>query len=101
MRLLESIRRKHTLVSSEFIVDELNRVLQYPRIRARYGLTAIYAETFAAQTAGAAYMVELPGIRPAVSSDPDDDPILYTAAAGKSDVLCTLNTRHFRTASGS
>jgi hypothetical protein len=43
----------------------------------------------------AAHMVEPSGIRPAVSSDPADDPILYTAADGKADILCTLNTRHF------
>jgi predicted nucleic acid-binding protein len=95
MRLLETIRWEHALVLSEFIVDELKRVLQYPRIQARYNLTVIQAEAFAAQTAAAAWMVATPGMRPAVSSDPGDDPILYTAADGKADILCTLNTRHF------
>jgi hypothetical protein len=42
-----------------------------------------------------AYMVEPLGIRPAVSPDPDDDWVPYTAAAGQADILCTLNTRHF------
>jgi predicted nucleic acid-binding protein len=30
-----------------------------------------------------------------VVSDPADDPVLYTAADGKADVLCTRNTKHF------
>jgi hypothetical protein len=30
-----------------------------------------------------------------VLSDPADDPVPYTAAAGAADILCTLNTRHF------
>jgi predicted nucleic acid-binding protein len=95
MRLLETIRREHTLVLSAFIVDELNRVLRYPRIQARYHLTATYAEAFGARVAAAALMVDPSAIRPPISPDPADDPILYTAAAGQADILCTLNTRHF------
>ena len=33
--------------------------------------------------------MELPEAAPAVVSDPDDDPILQTAFAGRADVLCT------------
>jgi hypothetical protein len=41
-----------------------------------------------------------PRIQPVVTSpligqDPPDDYVLYTAAAGRSDVLCTGNVRHF------
>ena len=42
-----------------------------------------------------AKLVEPEIIRPLVLSDPDDDPVLYTAADGKVDVLCTRNLRHF------
>ena len=34
-------------------------------------------------------------VRPLVLSDPADDPVLYTAADGKAEVLCTRNIRHF------
>lgn len=34
-------------------------------------------------------------VRPLVLSDPTDDAVLYTAADGKADVLCTRNIRHF------
>ena len=30
-----------------------------------------------------------------VLSDPDDDAVLYTAADGRADILCTRNSRHF------
>jgi predicted nucleic acid-binding protein len=40
-------------------------------------------------------MVEPAIIRPIVVSDPDDDAVLYTAADGRADVLCTRNVRHF------
>ena len=40
-------------------------------------------------------MVEPVIVRPIVLSDPADDPVLYTAADGKADVLCTRNIRHF------
>jgi hypothetical protein len=40
-------------------------------------------------------MVEPVVARPLVLSDPADDHVLYTAADGKADILCTRNTRHF------
>ena len=40
-------------------------------------------------------MVEPLIVRPLVLSDPADDPVLYTAADGKADILCTRNIRHF------
>ena len=36
-------------------------------------------------------------VTPITLSDPAGDPLLYTAADGMADVLCTLNTRHFCT----
>ena len=32
---------------------------------------------------------------PVVLTDPDDDPVIYTALAGGADVICTLD-KHFR-----
>ena len=31
-------------------------------------------------------------VEPVILTDPDDDPVLYTALDGNADVLCTLNT---------
>jgi predicted nucleic acid-binding protein len=39
LRLLDSILGGHTLVLSRFILDEVGRVLLYPRLQRRYRLT--------------------------------------------------------------
>jgi putative PIN family toxin of toxin-antitoxin system len=95
LRLLDIILEAHTLVLSRFILDEVERVLLYPRLQARYQITASEAARFTQNLADVAHMVEPVVARPLVLSDPADDPILYTAADGKADVLCTRNIRHF------
>jgi hypothetical protein len=52
---------------------------------------------FTDNLANAAFVVEPAVVMPVTLSDLADDPVLYTAADGKADVLCTLNTRHFST----
>jgi len=94
-RLLDIIRRAHTLVLSRFILDEVERVILYPRLRARYGIAASEAARFTWNLANVADMVEPVIVRPVVLSDPADDSVLYTAADGKAEVLCTRNLRHF------
>ncbi len=95
LRLLDIILGAHTLVPSRFILDEVERVLLYPRLQARYQITAREAARFTGNLADVAHMVEPVIVRPLVLSDPADDPVLYTAADGEADVLCTLNIRHF------
>src|SRR5258708_12580645 len=98
LRLLDIIRSAHTLVLSRFILDEVERVLLYPRLQARYRITANEAARFTGNLAEVAHMVEPVIVRPLVLSDPTDDAVLYTAADGKADVLCTRNIRHFHAA---
>lgn len=95
LRLLGIIRHFHKLVLSRFILDEVERVLLYPRLQARYHITASEAARFTANLAAVAEMVVPVIVPPLVLSDPADDPVLYTAADGKVDILCTLNIRHF------
>ena len=95
LRLLDLVLGAHILVLSPFVIDEVERVLLYPRIRLRYRITPGEAARFARNLANAAHMIEPVIVRPIVSSDPADDPVLYTAADGKADILCTLNTKHF------
>jgi hypothetical protein len=47
LRLLDNILTRHVLVLSRFILDEVERVLLYPRIQARYRTTAVEAARFA------------------------------------------------------
>jgi putative PIN family toxin of toxin-antitoxin system len=97
LRLLDLVLDAHTLVLSRFILDEVARVLLYPRIQARYRITLDEATRFTTSLAEASHLVE-PTIVEPLASDPDDDPVLYTAADGHADVLCTLNLRHFSSA---
>ena len=95
LRLLDIILGSHTLVLSRFILDEVERVLMYPRLRFRYGITPAEAARFARALGDVSHLVEPSIASPVVLSDPDDDAVLYTALDGKADILCTLNTKHF------
>jgi putative PIN family toxin of toxin-antitoxin system len=98
LRLLDIILGAHTLVLSRVILDEVERVLLYPRLQKRYQITATEAARFTGNLADAANMVEPLIVSPVVLSDPSDDSVLYTAADGKADILCTRNVRHFSAA---
>ena len=95
LRLLDIVLGAHTLVLSRFILDEVERVLLYPRIQARFRITPAEAARQVGNLAAAACLVEPVIIGPVVLPDPDDDAVLYTAVDGKASVLCTGNTRHF------
>jgi putative PIN family toxin of toxin-antitoxin system len=95
LRLLDLVLREHILVLSRFILDELERVLLYPRIQLRYRITAAEAAAFTGKLAEVAYLVEPVIVRPVILSDPADDPVIYTASSGGAEILSTLNVRHF------
>jgi predicted nucleic acid-binding protein len=76
----------HTLVLSRFILDEVERVLLYPRLQARYQITHNEAMRFTGNLADAVHMVDPVIVEPVILSDPADDAVLYTAADGKADV---------------
>jgi len=83
----------HTLIASPYLLDELGRVLRYPRLQRLHGLTDLEVDRFVANIAAACLLVEpvssvAEGI---VASDPDDNPIVAAAIVGKADVLCTLD----------
>lgn len=87
----------HILVTSPFILGELWRVLRCPRLRALHGLSDEDISDFIRAVANAAAVVNIPitGSELAISNDPNDDPIIATAMAGKAEVVCTLD-RHLR-----
>lgn len=95
LRLLDIVLDAHTLVLSGFILDEVKRVLLYPRIQSRYRITADEAIRFTGNLAEAAHLVEPVIVTPLTQADLDDDAVLYTAADGKADILCTRNISHF------
>lgn len=97
--LIELIRDtgEHSLIVSHFLLMELERVLNYPRLQAMWPLTQLEIATYiqALQDFGECVF---PGAGlNVVAADPADNPVLATAIAGKADVLCTLD-RHFAAA---
>ncbi|MGO8750022.1 MAG: putative toxin-antitoxin system toxin component, PIN family [Thermoguttaceae bacterium] len=95
----ECVRRlsnaPHVLVVSQFLLDELSRVLRYPRLHRVHGFDDREIERVVAALESAAARVQTreENLVPIVPHDPDDDPIVAAAIAGGADILCTRN-RH-------
>jgi putative PIN family toxin of toxin-antitoxin system len=84
----------HAITASSFLLDELRRVLSYPRIQRVHGLTPQEIEQHVLDFEAVAEIVDVPDLLPFhVRQDPDDDPIVAGAVYGRVDVLCTLD-RH-------
>jgi putative PIN family toxin of toxin-antitoxin system len=83
----------HVLLLSPFLLQELERVFSYERVRASTKLTdEEIAEYLGYLRARGVSELVFPGPAPrVVPSDPDDDPVVHTAVVGRADVLCTLN----------
>jgi len=79
----------HVLILSSAILVEVQRVLTYPHVQARWPLTGETIEQYLVFLEAAGVLAEIPEASAAVVSDPDDDPILQTAIVGHADVLCT------------
>lgn len=83
----------HTLLLSPFLLQELERVFSYERVRISSKLTSEEIIDYLGYLR-AKELSEMifPGPAPrVVPSDPDDDPVVHTAVIGRADVLCTLN----------
>lgn len=84
----------HGLVTSLYLLQEVRRVLSYPRITVRWKLRPHEIEEYLQTLASISEVVVPHAGLPLIPRDVDDDPIIYTAVAGKADVLCTLDA-HF------
>ena len=91
-RLLGAILdRPHELVLSEFLLSETARVLRYPRMQPIYKLCNDDIAEHIRLLRARSELVDPIIHRPIIIADPDDDPVIYTAAAGRSGILCTLD----------
>lgn len=87
--LLTILAGPHILVVSTAILTEIQRVLSYPHVQARWPLTADAIAQYVSLLQDVGALVDLPESFPAVVRDPDDDLVLQTAIAGRADALCT------------
>lgn len=77
------------------MLEEVERVLHYPRLLKRFGLTETEIAQFVAFLAASAEIVDVDETLTAPIRDPKDVHILQTAISGNADYLCTLD-EHFR-----
>ena len=82
--LLEHCVRQHTLVTSEFILDELRE-----HLARKFKYDAQDAEEAVELLRSRMQVVTPTGLGSAVCRDPDDDAILGTAVAGKAACIVT------------
>jgi putative PIN family toxin of toxin-antitoxin system len=95
--LMMALSPPHLLLASDFVLDELARVLRYNRMRRLHGLPDDRIDAFVDFVRTGSVVVPVPssGAGAFVPSDPDDDPIVATAILGQANVLCTRD-RHLR-----
>ncbi|MGB2622382.1 MAG: putative toxin-antitoxin system toxin component, PIN family [Candidatus Acidiferrum sp.] len=93
--LLYAISDAAVLVVSPYILGELERVLTYPRLLKRSGLTASDIVEYLESLAAAASLVQPEPVPRDVLRDPTDLFVLGTALAGKSGILCTRDADFF------
>jgi putative PIN family toxin of toxin-antitoxin system len=80
-----------SLVVSEPLLAEVERVLQYPS----FGVSASTARRMVKAVRGIATVVDIPKRLAILTTDPDDNIVLETAFVGKADMLATANLAHF------
>jgi len=93
--LLQVIAAQDVIVLSGYILSELGRVLRYPRLSQRSGLTPNDIAAYLEQLANISWLVTPEAVPPLLLRDAEDAPILGTALAGKADFLCTRDTHFF------
>jgi putative PIN family toxin of toxin-antitoxin system len=96
-----------TLILSPYILWELERILTYPRLLKRSGLSPSDIAEYLEHLAHIAFLVTPEEVPKNLLRDPTDGPILGTALAGQAEILCTRdadllaeNARRFCAARG-
>jgi putative PIN family toxin of toxin-antitoxin system len=89
--LLRIAYGKHTLITSAFLLREVEGAVAYPRLRRLWRLTSQDVREHVQFLVDISELVEPVIGAPVVRADPNDDPVVYAAISGKADVLCTLD----------
>ena len=82
----EHLAREHFLMlTGVILLEELDRVLRYPRLQRYYGEAE--RTRYVALIAALSEVVELPEAVPRMCRDPDDDWVIACAVAGEADAI--------------
>lgn len=82
-------KRNFDLVVSEPLLEEIARVLAYPKIRKRLNWDDETIARYIALLRFEAEVVSVEGVKASVPADPNDNHLLATLIAGKADWLIT------------
>jgi putative PIN family toxin of toxin-antitoxin system len=83
------------LILSQYLLQELQRILSYPRLLKRSGLTRFDIAEYLEYLACVSTLVHPVSVPKDLLRDQADEPVLGTALAGKADVICTRDTDFF------
>ena len=92
--VLEMLAAGHVLVLSASMLEEVERVMSYPRLMKTSRLRPEQVVDYLEFLSVASAIVEIDETLTAPIRDSDDVHVLQTAIAGKADVVCTLDA-HF------
>jgi putative PIN family toxin of toxin-antitoxin system len=73
------------------LLREVERALAYPRLQKLWRLSLADIQEHVQLLASISELVHPVIGAPVVLTDPNDDPVVYTAVCGKADVICTLD----------
>jgi putative PIN family toxin of toxin-antitoxin system len=93
--LLQVVSSSDVLILSHYILAELERILVYPRLLKRSGLSSHDIAEYLESLALIASLVTPEQVPKGLLRDATDAPILGTALAGGADVLCTRDADFF------
>ena len=88
---MELLDGGHTLVLSGSVLDEVERVLHYPRLLKRFALTETEITQFIAFLGVTAEIVEIDKTIEPLIRYPKDIHVVQTAVSGKAAYICTLD----------
>ncbi|MEI7702455.1 MAG: putative toxin-antitoxin system toxin component, PIN family [Planctomycetia bacterium] len=94
--LIRILRSPYTICMSPVLLDELNRILRYDRVRTMHRMQDSEIDSFIDHLRLSCLIVEPAKSSTAISTDPDDDWVIATAVQAESQVICSLD-RHLKT----
>ncbi len=90
--LLKIISGNHVLITSPFLLREVERALAYPRLQKLWRLSLQDIQEHVQFLVKVSELAHPIIGAPVVLKDSNDDPAIYTAASGKADAICTLDS---------
>ncbi len=89
--LLKIAYSDHVIITSPFLLREVERALAYRRLQKLWRLSLPDIQEHVQFLVRISELVHPVIGAPVVLTDPNDDPVVYTAVYGKADALCTLD----------